>query len=693
MMLIWMLGIHTGSLCTQAGVPGLLSLEVHAVYRAQFTPPPDLVGRMDDHLEIVLDGKAQWRWQLGTNDITVGLQKISEEATVSGGGAGFIHTVDNLDWTYAVAKQSADDFLKITFDRQSGTAVIGLEDVLDAQTLVLTPSFETPMALNLIRLADNALRANTAGRTVQFSSTENQYTATGTIQASTPQEYLPSSGTISVSYTISYTDYPLEAVLTPGSQYATWLPAASPVDTMPGTNLAVTVALRVASDPGLTPPDKAFITFRLRNVSMEPGACLNAPSAAQASLAPDLRFATNAAFEISEDGLMATTREPVYSAQIQVAAYDWGAFGQLEATVVSENHQEIPVRIGSDTNATFLSIPLDDNGNHIADGWEKGMGILESNLPPEWASPPLPPHQRYAGDGLSLYEKYRGFVLFGAHERLDPMARHLFIHDPDGVAALAMTDPRCKSINITHAAQCRVCWVDDADWSGAGQAGQGRRVINFNTSGLAHLVNQHALDVRAALEEEPGGSSTWQEIMAQAGFQPGGSPTRNTLGLAFADPSLSGSGSPSSTLLCVLYLNQMTDYLRNTVVYHTQGLPRFTNYAQLPPAERAAMAQAMAAEADQYIAEHPVDYWTRSLKQTATVVTHELGHGVGILDHDPAQEGDPLCLMRTFGFDLPRNPLDRFELQARTPWPDLFCASTNATHGLGCQGQIKITDQ
>lgn len=689
-----MLGIHAGSLCAQSGVPGLLSLQVRAVYRAQFAPPPDLVGLMEDHLEVILEGKAQWRWQLGKNGTTVGLQKLSEEATVAGGGAGFIHTVDNLDWTYAASRQSGDDFFKIAFDRQSGTALLGIEDILDAKTLVLTPPFETPMALNLIRLADNALSANTAGRTVQFSSTESQYTATGVIQAGTPREYLPSSGTIEVYYTISYTDYPVEAVLTPAPQYPLWLPAAHPAPTTPGTNLAVTVALRVASDPSLTPPDKAFITFKLRNVSQEPGACLNAPAAAQASLAPDLRFVDQAAFTISEDGLTATTKAAVFSAQVQVGAYDWGAFGELEATVVTTNQQEIPVRIAWNTNATHLSIPLDDNGNHIADGWEKGMGILESNLPPEWASSPLPPHQRFAGDGLSLYEKYRGFILFGAHERLDPMARHLFIHDPDGVVALAMTDPRCQSINITNAAQCRVCWVDDADWSGAGQGGQGRRIVNFNTSGLAHLVNQHALDVRAALEEEPGGSGAWQDILSQAGFQWGGSPTRNTLGLAFPDPSQAGGvGSPRNVMLCVLYLNQMTEYLRNTVVYHTLGLDRFAHWEQLPPAERAAMAREIAAEADQYIADHPADYWTRSLKQTATVVTHELGHGVGILDHDPAQAGDPLCLMRAFGYDLPRNPLDRFELQARTPWPNLFCASTNATHGLGCQGQIKITDQ
>ena len=37
---------------------------------------------------------------------------------------------------------------------------------------------------------------------------------------------------------------------------------------------------------------------------------------------------------------------------------------------------------------------------------------------------------------------------------------------------------------------------------------------------------------------------------------------------------------------------------------------------------------------------------------------------------------------------------DRFELQARSPWPDIYCRSPNNTaNGRGCWYEIKVTDR
>ena len=82
----------------------------------------------------------------------------------------------------------------------------------------------------------------------------------------------------------------------------------------------------------------------------------------------------------------------------------------------------------------FLSVPADDNGNHIADQWEKENGIYNKNYAADWDEEDVPSGWKTKGDGLSLFEEYRGFLIEPQEssdekfQRLMPGKRKLFLY-------------------------------------------------------------------------------------------------------------------------------------------------------------------------------------------------------------------------------------------------------------------------
>ena len=56
---------------------------------------------------------------------------------------------------------------------------------------------------------------------------------------------------------------------------------------------------------------------------------------------------------------------------VKITSYDWGAYGKLKVTVDYDDGHEENAHVLGDTSKQELTIPKDDNGNHIADFWEK----------------------------------------------------------------------------------------------------------------------------------------------------------------------------------------------------------------------------------------------------------------------------------------------------------------------------------
>ncbi len=141
------------------------------------------------------------------------------------------------------------------------------------------------------------------------------------------------------------------------------------------------------------------------------------------------------------------------------------------------------------TGEHWVTLPLDGNGNGIADCWEKAHGIWPCAADSDDDGEPK---GKAPGDGFSAYEEYRGFFVKGRHGRLDPNTKDLFVHDPDGLAENAgFGQVTGLAVHYVEPEEGRCTGTDDR-----------ARVVNFR-SGFSHLVDQHCLWIRKDTLPEP----------------------------------------------------------------------------------------------------------------------------------------------------------------------------------------------
>jgi hypothetical protein len=120
--------------------------------------------------------------------------------------------------------------------------------------------------------------------------------------------------------------------------------------------------------------------------------------------------------------------------RIPLYVRDYGASATIEAIV--------PYR--KKTYTATRRIPLDDNKNGLPDaGWVANGGVVITDTGQAAddfeIDPPATglPVDTVLGDGLSAFEEYRGFFIGGAHLRLDPNKKDVFVAADPAV----LTDP------------------------------------------------------------------------------------------------------------------------------------------------------------------------------------------------------------------------------------------------------------
>ena len=516
---------------------------------------------------------------------------------------------------------------------------------------------------------------------------------------------LTASGSCTVTVQLVPTAPQWEAVISflsgPGlPDYETWLPIGGTDEDHPGTNLMALVEIRPAAGNTNSPP-KASYTISLEDVSSEPGVCLNSPPKDKAKSSKDLQIyqLELGNLKVSEDGQSATSKQNATSVGLIIDCYDFGAYGKLKATAQTEDGQTLVAYLDGHPDQTLVPIPKDDNGNHVADAWEKDKGVYDRNLAADWDEVDYPKDHKCAGDGISLYKRYRGFKFQGLYERLTPTNKFVFVYDPDDLVKDLEQNQDAKINCFRVVSGCRVRYVEDEEWTGQGMAGAKKRIVNFNSSGFGHAVDQHGITVTQNLEETPVVPPDWDKMWQTHNNGVSWSATdslQDTLGITWPDYTTSGFDCPKNTFLITIYPPRNTTDIRDWVGYHTWALPAYANYAHLPPADQAAMVAAVAAAADAFISDvaNYEDYQQRYYQNLSMTTTHEMGHGLGVKHHDPTDAGSHQCVMRYFGLDCPRNANDRFELAARAPWPNIYCRSADHTaNARGCWYQIKITDK
>jgi hypothetical protein len=191
----------------------------------------------------------------------------------------------------------------------------------------------------------------------------------------------------------------------------------------------VQVKVHQKGDPAA--PAKAKLRFAFNEVSREKGVCLNWPPK-DADDKPDLRlrFSNPALGKLSPDGTSIETTGLVEKLELIVDSYDFGAWGTVRISGTDKDKRNVIVRIGGKLNPD-LKIPMDDDANRIADSWKPTATRGRSGE----ADDEHESGNEHDGDGLTLYEEYRGYSEGGRWQQANPEKKDFFIQNQIGSAA------------------------------------------------------------------------------------------------------------------------------------------------------------------------------------------------------------------------------------------------------------------
>ncbi|MBI4548772.1 MAG: hypothetical protein HY707_12380 [Ignavibacteriae bacterium] len=283
--------------------------------------------------------------------------------------------------------------------------------------------------------------------------------------------------------------------------------------------------------------------LELKNVSQEPGICINSPVKAKADKCNDLNLKQekeHEAFSPQEIPveckgkklfLEARTQKPVKTYSINIYSNDFGSYGFLRSYANAGSHPDngqivgakpfyrsIPVKEtevahpkGRKKKEEYkdnrVTIPMDIDENHICDtGWKTTLPAQEeipdpvSNIDDEDTTPE---GNKRIGDGFSNYEEYRGMMVTdkngkASHIRTHNLKKELFVC-AEKPLPFGIWDLFEKASGIT------ICPINKDQYNGHDQ-----RFVNFNHK-TAHSTDMRGLHLlsgdpeKGQTDEEGGG--------------------------------------------------------------------------------------------------------------------------------------------------------------------------------------------
>jgi len=171
----------------------------------------------------------------------------------------------------------------------------------------------------------------------------------------------------------------------------------------------------------------------------------------------------------------------------------------------------VKVELKYSVNVRFLctrSIPIDTNGNRIADCWADDDYV---NTDEDWDEEDTPNPSGTDGDGLARYEEYRGFMMLGTHYRTQARRKDLFVYRENpayGVADMATI----ADIRLVTEDEMNGAYHDNQNGGlGSVRTVVGPRIVNFNYGGFGHSVEQHGLWMAVSSDpaDNVGGIGSW----------------------------------------------------------------------------------------------------------------------------------------------------------------------------------------
>jgi len=295
----------------------------------------------------------------------------------------------------------------------------------------------------------------------------------------------------------SQADDELAPLIAPGeTRYVNWRPRGS--ISKPGTpgnrvNLAARLHWATASSSSgpdaSSLPDVRYFRFELVDTSREPGIAMNWPRLATDSDL-DFRLQINGDLgEMDEERQVFEVAPSVDSngypsARAAVESFDFGGRTELRVTAELQDGRTIHAfYTDGDRRYGELLLPKRWRGDWIAEGWRSDHDV--ASQPADDDSDNEPEGDGDAGDGLTLYEEYRGFVVRkmpGSRVEGDPKKKELFVLNLIGSDAwpALRTFEDVTRLHVIHK-------LDRAELD------PDLRVINENYRDAPHLTQQHGI--------------------------------------------------------------------------------------------------------------------------------------------------------------------------------------------------------
>jgi hypothetical protein len=264
--------------------------------------------------------------------------------------------------------------------------------------------------------------------------------------------------------------------------YNNWRPSASVANdgsAGPGTAIEFTATLkRKSGKPAGVAIDK--IVWELIDTSKEPGIAINYPNLPPGvSDGFDLRFEPLPRQVGTGPDLQQVSSEVVDNGpdRARIVPLDWGGWSVLK---VAAYVHDGPVVIGryKGSSDDDVRLPKRSADSFIADAWKRDSGAKGAENADE---DDAPMGDGVNGDGLTLYEEYRGWYERGAHRSGDPKVKDYFVYNEAGETGRdGMRVLQSKSGLAVHELLATEFDLDS-------------RIINRNGSRGPHVVDQHGV--------------------------------------------------------------------------------------------------------------------------------------------------------------------------------------------------------
>lgn len=300
-------------------------------------------------------------------------------------------------------------------------------------------------------------------------------------------------------------DYDLEVEI---KDYEQWRPKAKKNQIDPGDTLEITARLIDAKTGEPSSASARKIEFALKDVSSQTGVAMNEP-AVGGDTDHDFRFTKEDNPEpyliikpedneqkITEERSEVLQGQAVHESKVKLSSFDWGGWGTLVVTAFMPNEGGPDLQIkghlkGGDKNKKEIPLPKGtDKNTHIAESWKKEMGV--EGKADSWDEETEPKGQAGCkGDGLTLYEEYRGFYTDDksweetddeGHFFGDPKRKEVFVIDKTGSAQTLAGIKMYRDATHLH-----VHLLDQKHMAGD-------RIINPNGGTKGH-IKQHGISL------------------------------------------------------------------------------------------------------------------------------------------------------------------------------------------------------